>query len=126
MGASPSKPRVAEFYMVIAVVRDLVRSRDFYRDVFGLTLLTDAVPHWVDFDLGDGRRLGLHPSTEHVTVHPGSLQLGFSVPSVDRFVADARSLNCRILQEPFDESFGRLAIIEDPDGYPVQVYTAKR
>jgi len=31
----------------------------------------------------------------------------------------------RILQEPHDESFGRLAVIADPDGYAVQVATPK-
>jgi len=30
-----------------------------------------------------------------------------------------------ILQEPHDEGFGRLAVIADPDCYPIQVATPK-
>jgi len=34
---------------------DLVKSRDFYRDVIGLSVGADQPPHWVDFVLdGDG------------------------------------------------------------------------
>jgi predicted enzyme related to lactoylglutathione lyase len=60
-----------------------------------------------------------------LTVKPGSLQLGFSVDDVDKFITDARTAGVTILQEPHDESFGRIAVIADPDGYPVQVATPK-
>lgn len=103
------------------VCADLGRSRDFYRDVLGLKIKTDNTPHWIDLDLGDGTSLGLHPKSELLAVRPGSLQLGFSVDNVDKFVADARTLAVPVFQDPCDESFGRAAIIGDPDGYPVQV-----
>ena len=124
--ASPSKSRVSEFSMLMALCRDLEKSRDFYRNVMGLTITTDQVPHWVDFDLGDGRRLGLHPEGAGRKVTPGTLQLGFVVPNVDKFITDARAMGARILQEPFDAPFGRIAILADPDGYAVQVFTPKR
>jgi predicted enzyme related to lactoylglutathione lyase len=107
------------------VCADLERSKQFYRTILELKLGTDAAPHWVDFDLGEGRMLGLHPASESLTVKPGSLQLGFSVDDVDKFVTDARTAGVTILQEPHDESFGRIAVIADPDGYPVQVATPK-
>jgi len=103
------------------VCADLKRSRDFYRDVLGLRVKNDKSPHWVDFDLGNGATLVLHPKTELVAVRPGSLQLGFNVDNVDTFIADCASLNVPVFQDPYDESFGRIAIIGDPDGYPVQV-----
>ena len=112
--------------MTLLVCSDLVRSRDFYRDVFSLRVATDSVPHWVDLDLGSGAHLGLHPGGPQLPVKPGSLQMGFEVENVDRFVADARHLGATIFQEPYDEGFGRLAVIGDPDGYPVQVFTSKR
>ncbi len=118
---------MATFAMAMLACSDLARSRDFYRDVVGLKVTTDSAPHWVDLELAaDGARLGLHPRSAQLEVKPGSLQLGFEVDSVDRFVNDARHLGATIFQEPFDESFGRLAVIGDPDGYPVQVYTRKR
>lgn len=109
------------------VCADLARSRDFYRDVLGLKLRADKAPHWVEFELGDnGATLVLHPKTELVAVRPGSLQLGFTVDNVDRFVADCAAFRVPIFQDPYDEAFGRIAIIGDPDGYPVQIMSPAR
>ena len=70
---------MAAFAMAMLVCSDLARSRTFYRDVLNLRIGTDASPDWVDFDLGDGQRLGLHPDSETLMVRAGSLQLGFNV-----------------------------------------------
>jgi catechol 2,3-dioxygenase-like lactoylglutathione lyase family enzyme len=113
------------FAMAMLVCSNLERSRDFYRDVVGLKVRTNAVPHWVDFELEGGFVLGLHPASGTLSVRPGSLQLVFHVANVDAFVTDARTAGVRILQDPFQESFARLAVIADPDGYPVQVGTPK-
>ena len=43
---------------------------------------------WCDFDARRRRVLGLHPKSDVLAVRPGSLQLGFTVENVDRFVAD--------------------------------------
>jgi predicted enzyme related to lactoylglutathione lyase len=114
------------FAMAMLVCSNLTRSRDFYRNIFGLKIRTNAAPHWIDFELDGGTVLGLHPASETLPVRPGSLQLVFHVPNVDTFVTDARTAGVRVLQEPFDESFGRLAVLADPDGYAVQVSTPRR
>jgi predicted enzyme related to lactoylglutathione lyase len=111
--------------MAMVVCSDIERSKRFYRNVLELKLGTDAAPHWVDFELGGGQLLGLHPASETLTVKPGSVQLGFYVEDVDRFVTDARTAGASILQEPHDEGFGRLAVIADPDGYPIQIATPR-
>jgi lactoylglutathione lyase len=116
---------MATFSMAMLVSSDLPRSRDFYRDIFGLKLRYDT-PDWVDFELGGAAALGLHPPSDYLSVQPGSLQLGFEVPDVDAFIDDARAKGVTIAMEPADESFGRLALIVDPDGYTVQVYTPNR
>ncbi|MBV8424879.1 MAG: VOC family protein [Candidatus Eremiobacteraeota bacterium] len=110
----------------MALCRDLAVSRDFYKNVMGLRVATDQVPHWVDFELGEGKKLGLHPEGAGRKVTPGTLQLGFVVPNVDKFITDAKVMGARILQEPFDAPFGRIAILSDPDGYAVQVFTPRR
>ena len=117
---------MADFMMAMLVCRDLTRSKGFYRDIVGLTMVTDATPHWVDFDLGAGRRLGLHPATENQLIVPGSLQLTFAVMNVDSMVSDARTAGWQIFQDPFNDQFGRVAVIADPDGYPVQIATPKK
>jgi len=113
------------FATAMLVCSDLARSRAFYRDVLVLRIATDASPDWVDFDLGDGRRLGLHPDSETLVVRPGSLQLGFHVDNVDAFITDARTAGVRVLQDPYDQSYGRAAVITDPDGYVIQVFSPK-
>jgi predicted enzyme related to lactoylglutathione lyase len=116
---------MATFAITMLVSKDLVRSRDFYRDVFGLRLGTDQAPHWVDFDLGNGMLLGLHPENEQLTVQPGSNSNGFAVDDVDAFISGVKTRGVSVVQEPHDESFGRLALVLDPDGYTVQVFTPK-
>ncbi len=116
---------MASFVLAMLVCADLERSKRFYKTILDLKLGTDAAPHWVDFDLGEGRMLGLHPASDALTVKPGSVQLGFAVDDIDKFVTDARTAGVTVLQEPHDEGFGRLAVISDPDGYPVQVATLK-
>lgn len=59
-------------------------------------------------------------------VRPGSLQLGFVVADVDEFVAGCVARNIPVFQDPYDEPFGRIAIVGDPDGYPLQVATLKK
>ncbi len=103
------------------VCADLARSRTFYRDVLGLKIKADRMPQWVEFELARGASLGLHPKSDLLAVRPGSLQLGFAVKDVDRFVADCVGMGVPIFQDPYDEPFGRVAVIGDPDGYPIQI-----
>ncbi len=114
---------MATFALTMLVSKDLARSRDFYRDVVGLRLGADMPPHWVDFDLGNGALLGIHPETSDLRTQPGSNSNGFAVDDVDAFIARVEAHGVRVIKQPADESFGRLAIILDPDGYAVQVYT---
>lgn len=125
-GSAKSVGAISEFSMLMALCRDLAVSRDFYKNVMGLRVANDQVPNWVDFELGEGKKLGLHPEGAGRKVTPGTLQLGFLVPNVDKFITDARVMGARILQEPFDAPFGRIAILSDPDGYAVQVFTPRR
>jgi catechol 2,3-dioxygenase-like lactoylglutathione lyase family enzyme len=109
------------FSVVMLVCRDLARSRDFYRNVMGLKVLSDRSPHWIEFELAKGVTFGLHQGGDLLAVRPGSLQLGFTVESVDRFVADCGTLAVPILQYPYNEGNLRIAVISDPDGYPIQI-----
>lgn len=114
---------MAKFSVVMLVCSDLERSRSFYKDVLGLKVLGDHMPRWVEFELMNGVSLGLHAKNDLLAVRPGSLQLGFTVENVDRFVADCVALAVPVFQDPYDEPFGRIAVISDPDGYPIQIGT---
>ena len=102
------------------VCSDLERSRNFYADILKLPIKTRTELS-IDFELGNGATLGIHQRTRLLAVRPGSFQLGFAVDDVDALVARARSLGVPIFQDPYDEATARVAIISDPDGYPVQV-----
>ena len=52
-------------------------------------------------------------------------ELGCVVDNVDAFITDARMAGVRILQDPYDQAFGRVAVITDPDGYVIQVFSPK-
>ncbi len=103
------------------VCNDLARSRDFYRTVMGLKQLSDRSPLWIEFELAKGVTLGLHQGSDLLAVRPGSLQLGFTLDNVDKFVADCGTLSVPILQYPYNEGPTRIAVISDPDGYPIQI-----
>jgi catechol 2,3-dioxygenase-like lactoylglutathione lyase family enzyme len=116
---------MAKFSIVMLVCSDLKRSRDFYRDVLGLSVVQDLPKRPVRFQLADGAVLSLHRRSDVLKVRPGSLQLGFVVENVDQFVADCVARGVPVFQDPYDEPFGRIAIVGDPDGYPLQVATLK-
>ena len=102
--------------VVLLVCSDIERSRTFYRDVLGLK--SEGVSQ---FALGNGATLSLHLNTRLLAVRPGSLQLGFAVENVEKFVVDCTQLGVPVFQDPYDEPFGRVAVIGDPDGYPIQI-----
>ena len=114
---------MAAFSRLLVVCSDLDRSKQFYRTILQLDLLTDASPLWVEFALGDGNALALYPANAMLPVRRGSVQMGFIVEDVDAFVIDAMTAGVEILQEPYHERSGRLAVIADPDGYPIQIAT---
>ena len=115
-----------KFSVVLLVCADLERSRAFYRDVLGLKSAGESGPSWANFALGDGSTLSLHAKTDLLAVRPGSLQLGFSVENVDTFASDLAQLGVPVFQDPYDEPFGRVAVIGDPDGYPIQITSQRK
>lgn len=114
---------MSKFSVVMLVCSNVARSCAFYRDVLGLKLLSEESAKRVDFKLGANVMLSLHAKSKLLAVRPGSLQLGFSVVSVDRFVSDCIAMGVPIFQDPYDDGAGRMAVISDPDGYPIQIGT---
>ena len=112
---------MAGFTRLMVVCSDLERSKKFYRTILELELLTDASPLWAEFVLGTETTLALYPANDMLPVRRGSVQMGFMVEDVDAFVIDAATAGVEVLQEPYPERSGRIAVIADPDGYPIQI-----
>ena len=109
----------------MVVCSDLERSRGFYGTLLGLKAVGSAATY-VEYALGEDTVLALYQATDGMPVRRGSLQLGFTVEDVDAFVTDARTAGMTVLQDPYREKLGRVAVVADPDGYPVQVTTPAR
>ena len=117
---------MAKFSDVLLVCADLERSLGFYCELLGLKIVRNGAPHRIELELGSGAYLQLHAGSKLLTVRPGSLQLSFAVDDVDAFVARCTSLGVPVFQDPYNESSARVAVIGDPDGYPVQITSASK
>lgn len=96
----------------IKFVGDMDEAARFHSERLGLTLRFKS-PEWSEFDTGQ-TTLALHiSSAQHP---PGSCQLGFRVPEVDRFYADCTSLGVRGIAAPVDLHGQRIAKLLDSEG----------
>jgi lactoylglutathione lyase len=106
--------------LVMLIVSDMPRSVAFYRDVLelGVEYESDA---WTQFDAG-GVSVGLHNASEGVPLTTGGAEIALYVDDAKAAVAKVRKRGAEIVQEAQQEEFGGvLAVIEDPDGYRIQL-----
>ena len=99
-------------------VRDMKRSRAFYRDLLGLPLEGDE--HWMQADL-DGVRFALHASPEGVEPAPGTAFINFEVGDADAAAAQVRAAGhepTEVMREDYGTSFE----VVDPDGYRIHLF----
>jgi len=106
---------------VILLVRDMKRSSDFYRDVLGMQLKHES-EDWVEFSKGTGTVLALHPArkTPNTNKRTGML-VGFNVSDLDDICREFEKKKVKFYKKQTDESFGKHAIIEDPDGHLISL-----
>jgi lactoylglutathione lyase len=102
---------------VMLLVTDVERSIGFYRDVLGLEVQkhSDA---WAQADAG-GTYIGLHQSDN--VAADGSCALIFDVDDLDETFAAVTGRGVEAVDQPRDEPYGRIATVNDPDGYSVQL-----
>jgi catechol 2,3-dioxygenase-like lactoylglutathione lyase family enzyme len=99
-------------------VRDMQRSRAFYRDVLGLPLEGDE--HWMQADL-DGVRFALHATPEGVEPTAGTAFINFEVGEADAAAEHVRAAGhdpTEVMREEYGTSFEVL----DPDGYRIHLF----
>lgn len=107
---------------VILLVSDMNKSIEFYRDILGLPLNSKA-PDWTEFFI-KGTKLALHPLNKRLKNKIRSrlgILIGFSVIDMDETVKILKEKGVKFVKEPKTESFGKHAIIEDPDGYMISL-----
>jgi len=116
---------------LILFAADMGRTVDFYRAI-GLPLEMDdhgpgAGPVHYACDL-DGCHFAVFPGEaggrSFGDRQAGTAFPGFTVESVEQTVAAALAVGAHVLQEPSEYPWGYRAVLEDPDGRPVEVYHA--
>jgi predicted enzyme related to lactoylglutathione lyase len=115
---------IGKLGLIMVVVKDMTRSVGFYRDVLGLKQLF-VQGNWSQFDAGN-ILVGLHPEGEEVKVGPTSgCTIGIYVDDITKAVAEIKRRGGHFAIEPRPEPFGRWALLNDPDGYNIQIIELK-
>jgi lactoylglutathione lyase len=110
---------------VILLVQDMKKSIDFYSNVLGMEKKQES-EDWVEF-LKQGTVLALHPvkkkrasTSEHQgsirTLKGGNTLIGFNVGDLESVCNELRTKNVKFYKNLKNESFGKHAIIQDPEG----------
>ncbi|WP_334121171.1 VOC family protein [Glutamicibacter sp.] len=112
--------------LFLIYVRDAEKATAFYRDLFEIEPVFTS-PRYVAFEaapgvlfaLWTGRSKHAEPST------PRTSEVGLMVPgasnAVDRIFTNWVSKGVQVVEEPYDEVFGRTFVIADPDGNLIRV-----
>ena len=109
---------------IILLVKDLNKSIDFYNNVLGMEKKQES-EDWVEF-MKQGTVLALHPigkkskSDEQKKIprssKGGNILIGFNVSDLESVCNDLNKKNVKFYKDLKNESFGKHAIIEDPEG----------
>ncbi|MFQ5921036.1 MAG: VOC family protein [Nitrososphaerales archaeon] len=111
---------------MVLLVSNMKRSVDFYKKTLGLPLRT-STPDWAEF-FTDGTKLALHPMKKKSDARSKSrvgMLVGFMTSSMDEISESLRKKKVKFIKQPKEESFGKHAIILDPDGYMISIVQLK-
>jgi lactoylglutathione lyase len=111
---------------VILLVSDVARSTKFYKDILELPIKTKS-SDWVEFFARD-TTLALHPiknKSKNIKPSSGGVLVGFMVSDLESTAKTLKEKNVKFFKEPKNESFGKHAIIEDPDGHLISIAEMK-
>jgi lactoylglutathione lyase len=115
---------------VILLVSDIDRSVKFYKDILGLPIKTKS-SDWVEF-FNRETTLALHPikkgrsKSRHEEIKSGMATLvGFMVSDLEATAKILKDNNVKFFKDLKNESFGKHAIIEDPDGHLISIAEIK-
>jgi predicted enzyme related to lactoylglutathione lyase len=98
---------------VIKFVGDMNRAVQFYRDVLGFQLKFES-PEWSEFVTGE-TTLALHPASQKNPA--GAIELGFTVPDVEKFHKEVSARGVRFTLPPTKQDYGGvLAQFADSEG----------
>ena len=104
---------------MILLVSDMDKSMKFYRDVLELPVKSTS-PEWVEF-FSSGTVVALHPSKNKTRTKNSGVLVGFMVSNLESVAKNLKDRKVEFFKEPTEESFGKHAIIVDPDGHLISI-----
>lgn len=104
---------------MILLVSDMDKSMKFYRDVLELPVKSTS-PEWVEF-FSSGTVVALHPSKNKTRTKNSGVLVGFMVSNLESVAKNLKDKKVEFFKEPTEESFGKHAIIVDPDGHLISI-----
>lgn len=111
---------------VIVLASDMKKSIEFYRDTLGMKLKQES-PEWVEF-LGSPV-IALHPvktkRKSSMERGGGGLLIGFNISDLGAVCNELAKKKVKFYKELVEDTFGKHAIIEDPDGYLISLAEMK-
>jgi catechol 2,3-dioxygenase-like lactoylglutathione lyase family enzyme len=104
------------------VVSDLERSKRFYADVLGLELTVEG-EGYVRLEGEGGFSIGMEERPPEQVGGRG-IEIVVAVDDVDRRYREMSARGAKFAGPPADQEWGaRHAWLEDPDGYPISIFT---
>lgn len=104
---------------IILLVSDMDKSIKFYRDVLELPIKNTS-SEWVEF-FSSGTVLALHPLKSKSRTKNSGVLVGFMVSDLEPVAKKLKDKKVEFFKEPQEESFGKHAIIADPDGHLISI-----
>ena len=104
---------------IILLVSDMDKSIKFYRDVLELPIKNTS-SEWVEF-FSSGTVLALHPSKSKSRTKNSGVLVGFMVNNLETVAKKLKDKKVEFFKEPKEESFGKHAILADPDGHLISI-----
>jgi lactoylglutathione lyase len=104
---------------IILLVSDMDKSIKFYRDVLELPIKNTS-SEWVEF-FSSGTVLALHPSKSKSRTKNSGVLVGFMVSNLETVAKKLKDKKVEFFKEPKEESFGKHAIIADPEGHLISI-----
>ncbi len=120
------KNSMIQLNLVVIFSTDIDRAEQFYR-LLGLDFIKHrhgSGPEHYTCELGE-MIFEIYPS-QIDTDSIGSVRLGFQVVSVDTAIAELMKQGAKIISLPQNSSWGRRAVVVDPDGHRVELTEKQR
>jgi lactoylglutathione lyase len=109
---------------IILLTTNMKKSIKFYKDTLGLPIKTKSAD-WTEF-FSDGTVLALHPAKKKYKLRAGpNMLIGFMVNDLDDLIKQLKKKKVKFFKKSKEESFGKHAIILDPDGHLISIVQLK-